>query len=116
MTRSVVVWRSAQWAGVLVTLVLLAGLAIQPDLTLRILWYAVVPALPLVFVLQPTIWRNVCPLAAFNLLGAHVARPPVRRLADAKWAAALGIVLLFALVPARRFLFNTDGLALMGVI
>jgi nitrite reductase (NADH) large subunit len=108
-------WRAAQVLGLLLTLGLLSGLWFAPELSLRILWYAVIPILPAVFLLQPGIWRNVCPLGTLNVLGGHWGR---RKLSD-RWlpaATAIGAVLLLVLVPARRFMFNTDGQALALVI
>jgi hypothetical protein len=55
------------------------------------------------------IWRNVCPLATLNsLTGSSIGS----RQLDAKWvvpAGAVGMLLLYVMVPARRFLFNVDG-------
>jgi hypothetical protein len=110
--RGAGIWKLAQFSGVLLTVVLLAGLLREPDLSLKILWNAVVPLLPAVFLLQPEIWRNACPLATLNVLsGRHVGKRAIGPDA-ARWLGSIGIVLLFVMVPARRFLFNTDGTAL----
>ncbi|MCC6316957.1 MAG: hypothetical protein IT361_04625 [Gemmatimonadaceae bacterium] len=102
-------WRVAQLGGVALTLVLLGGLLTYPTQTLHVLWDMVVPVLPAVFLVNPMIWRNVCPLATLNALpgqrlGSRLPGPGASR---AAWT--LGIVLLFVMVPARRFLFNTHG-------
>lgn len=111
-----VLWRSARWTGLLLTALLLAGLWTHPEPTLRVLWNAVIPILPAVFLIHPGLWRNVCPLATLNTLPgsrSHGLRLP-RQLASR--AAVVGIALLVLLVPARRFLFNSDGRALALVI
>ncbi len=86
------------------------ALALRPEDALRLFWYAVVPALPAVFRLNPELWRNVCPVATLNTL-----RPPrpdgdIRSL-NARWvnvATGVGIGLFFVLVPARLFLLDVD--------
>src|SRR5262245_36331186 len=110
--RATVLWRTAQALGLLLTVALLLGLVTRPELTLKILWNAVVPVLPAVFLVNPAIWRNTCPLATLTMLpgrrsaGRSIGESTVRT------ATIAGIVLLLVLVPARRFLFNTDGTAL----
>lgn len=110
------VWRVAQAGGLILTAVLLAGLFLRSETTLRLLWYAVIPLLPIVFLIQPKLWRNVCPLAT---LGALSSRRGRGRKLDARlirWTIPTGILLLAVLVPARRFLFNSHGPALAVVI
>lgn len=109
-------WRTAQALGVLLTIALLAGLVFRPALGLRLLWYGAIPVLPMVFLLQPKLWRNVCPLATLNALPGRRTRGLRLNAGMARWTTPAGIALLIILVPARRFLLNTDGLALAGVI
>lgn len=102
------VYRAAQYLGALLTLLLLAGLTARPTLSLHVLWDMVIPLLPAVFLVNPLIWRNVCPLATLNSPradgGAMTMDPRVMRRA---WV--VGIALLVVLVPARRVLFNVNG-------
>ena len=109
-------WRTAQFLGVVLTLVLIAALWAVPQTALKVLWDMVIPLLPAVFLVNPQIWRNVCPLATLNdLEGSHAGRSAMNaRTTRAGWV--MGIVLLFVLVPARRFLFNENGPALAATI
>lgn len=109
-------WTTAQWVGIALTGALLAGLITSPELSLDILWNAVIPVLPAVFMVSPALWRNVCPLATLNTLSGHARgkRKTDGRLLTA--AGVVGMVLFFVMVPARRFLFNTDGPMLAGTI
>jgi hypothetical protein len=105
-------WVAAQYLGVGLTIVLLIGLALRPTESLHILWDMVIPLLPAVFLVNPMLWRTVCPLATLNSLsgkrvGKRILDSPLARVS---WI--VGIVLLGVLVPARRFLFNTNGIAL----
>jgi hypothetical protein len=110
-------WRAAQWAGLVLITVLLAALMMFPDATLNVLWNMVIPLLPAVFLVNPVIWRNVCPLATINTLSSKLAgsrRQMGSRIARVAWVA--GTVLLAVMVPARRFLFNTNGAAMAATI
>ena len=108
-------WRAAQWLGLLLTAALLTGLLTRPEPSLHILWDMVIPLLPATFLLSPMLWRNVCPLATLNQLTGRGRGTRLR--GDAlEWAWVFGIALLFALVPARRFLFNEHGAILAGTI
>jgi hypothetical protein len=109
-------WRTAQALGLLLTILLLAGLVTRPEPALNILWNAVVPVLPAVFLLSPAIWRNVCPLATLTMLPGERLGNRIIREGTVRATMIVGIALLFVLVPARRFMFNTDGLALAVTI
>lgn len=108
-----------QVAGVLATLLLVVTLVLRPDSALLVLWNVLIPLVPASLLLSPLLWRNVCPLATFTTAanGAFGRRPLGN--GESLAAGTLGMVLLGVLVPARRFLFNTDGVALavtIGVI
>jgi hypothetical protein len=105
-------WQVGQILGVLLTAGLIYGLWFRPSQSLTILWSVVIPVLPASFLVTPALWRNLCPLASANMaLNRWAKRPAVpRRLAP--YAGGIGIALLALMVPARRFLFNGDGVVL----
>lgn len=109
-------WKAVQALGLAATLALLAGLWLAPGPSLRILWYAVIPVLPAAFLLHPGVWRNACPLATLNMLPGRYSRGLSLGPEAGRSAMVIGIGLLAVLVPARRFLLNTDGPALALVI
>jgi hypothetical protein len=109
-------WRVAQILGVVLTLVLLVGLVIAPKLWLHVLWDMVIPLLPMVFLVNPLIWRNVCPLATVNEFTGRAAGRAAMPMGLMRNGWILGMALLFVLVPARRFLFNENGVALAVTI
>jgi len=109
-------WIAAQWAGVVLTLALLAGLVVRPELSLNILWNILIPLVPASLLVAPTLWRNVCPLATLNLVSNRAGS--VGKLGNG-WlprAGLIGMLLLAVLVPARRFVFNADGTILAVTI
>ncbi len=117
MTRATIgpsqrLWRVGQVLGVALTAGLLYGLWFRPTETLTVLWSVVIPVLPASFLVTPALWRNLCPLASANMALNRLAKRPAvpRRLAP--YAASIGIVLLALTVPARRFVFNGDGVVL----
>jgi hypothetical protein len=109
-------WRAAQWVGVLATVALLIAFLVAPTPSLHLLWDMVIPLLPAVFLVNPMLWRNVCPLASLNDLGGRRRESPTVALAALVPAWAVGIVLLIVLVPARRFLFNAHGLPMFVTV
>jgi hypothetical protein len=98
------------------TVLLVVSLVRWPTPTLNILWNAVVPVLPAVFLLNPLLWRNVCPLATLTTLtGDRIGTRAIASHAVRRTLVA-GAILLMVLVSARRLVFNTDGPALAAVI
>ena len=59
-------WRAVRAVSLLVALVVAALLIVDPDTGLFVLWQAIIPALPLIFMVAPGVWRNICPLATSN--------------------------------------------------
>jgi len=104
-------WKTGQIIALIVTLVVVAGLFLLPDLTLKVVWFAVVPLLPASFLINAGLWRGVCPLATANMLPQRSTGGTL----TGKWiqyAAILGMVLLVVLIPFRRVLLNQNGPAL----
>jgi nitrite reductase (NADH) large subunit len=103
-------WRAAQAGGLIALAGLLAGAWLWPERSLPLFWNVVLPLLPASFLVTPALWRGVCPLATLNMVAN---RPGGRRL-DGRlvpWAGAAGMMLLGLIVPARKFLLQTDGTA-----
>ena len=59
-------WRLIRGASIVVAIAVAALLIFIPDTGLVVMWKIVIPLLPLLFLLAPGIWRNICPLAASN--------------------------------------------------
>lgn len=99
-------WQRAQLVAMAVLIATAYALVAYPDLALRIFWNAIVPLLPLSFLVAPNLWRNLCPLASINLMGAGIGR---RRLNPnvSRAAGVPSIALLAVLVPARHVALNT---------
>jgi NADPH-dependent 2,4-dienoyl-CoA reductase/sulfur reductase-like enzyme/ferredoxin len=107
-------WRAIRLIVFLLGIVEIVALFVAPQLGLDLFFGIAVPALPLLWLVAPGIWRNLCPLAAANqtprLFGF------TRGLKAPRWVAEYGFVIaataFFVLVPARKFLFDSSGPAL----
>lgn len=110
--REAGLWKAAQATGLVLTALLLAGLVLRPEPSLTLLWNVAIPLVPATLLVSPLIWRNTCPLATLNLLSAGRAGTRQQTKRFATYSSLFGILLFYLLVPARRFLFNQDGLAL----
>ena len=109
------IWVTGQSIAFLVTGLVLFGLFFIPDLTLKIVWFAVVPLLPASFLINAGMWRGLCPIASVNMMPKKDAGMAL----VGKWltiASIVGLVLLGLLVPLRRVLLNVDGPALAIVL
>jgi NADPH-dependent 2,4-dienoyl-CoA reductase/sulfur reductase-like enzyme/ferredoxin len=98
------------FAGCLGTVVLLI---LRPSTGLLVFWKLAVPVLPLVFLVAPGLWRNVCPLAGANQIPRRFGFSLAKE-APAWWKEygyVLGFALFFAAATSRKFLFNHDALA-----
>lgn len=103
-------WLSLQAVLLLAGCGILAALLLAPRLGLDLLWNGLIPAAPALLVFVPGLWRNVCPLATVALLPRKLGLSRgvrLRRVTQARIALA-GVLLLFALVPARRVIFDAD--------
>ena len=110
-------WDALRAVSFAAALALCLSLLIEPRVGLFLFWGLLIPLLPLLFFLAPGFWRNVCPLATSNQvprrLGIQRARslPPVVR----AYGFLIPVAAFLALVPARKVLFDSNGLAL-GVL
>lgn len=112
------IWRTLQWISGIAALLLLAILVIAPDIGLFVLWNVVIPSAPALILLAPGIWRNVCPLGSLSLLPARFGLAG-RRHVSARLQGRLhlaGVLLLFALVPLRHVILDTNGMAVAMAI
>jgi len=109
------VWQVSRLAALFAVVALLTGLAVRPDQTLSLFWNVIFPIIPATLLISPLLWRNVCPLATLNMMTNTEATGRVRVSTELSGSRTLGIVLLFALVPARHFALNTEPLALAGL-
>jgi NADPH-dependent 2,4-dienoyl-CoA reductase/sulfur reductase-like enzyme/ferredoxin len=106
-------WHALRALSVATAIGIAVLLLLRPEDGLFILWQLVIPIVPAVFLVAPGLWRNVCPLAALNQLPRlagltrGLAHTPLIR----EYSFVVGIAAFFALVSARKYLFNGDGVA-----
>jgi hypothetical protein len=112
MTRGVkLFWRSLQAAFFAVGVLIVAMLVFDPPVGLYLLWDVLIPVAPLLLVLAPGLWRNVCPLGTFSLLPAHLNWSKGRKISRV-WQQRLllgAIILLLVIVPLRHVVLDVYG-------
>ncbi len=73
------VWRAIRVVSVAALVAICVAAVLDPTDTLTLFWGVLIPILPVVFLIAPGSWRNVCPLAALNQssrnLGCLAPRP-----------------------------------------
>ncbi|ACB34396.1 FAD-dependent pyridine nucleotide-disulphide oxidoreductase [Leptothrix cholodnii SP-6] len=111
-------WRLLRLCSVLGALAVAGLLALRPEQGLPLFWGLIVPVLPLVFMLTPGIWRNVCPLASSNQAPRRLGLiKKINQKTLATGAAfPIGIGLFIAAILARKLMFNTSGVATAALI
>lgn len=110
-------WRTVRTVGVAVAAVIVVMLFVRPAGALFAFWQLVIPVVPMLLILAPGLWRNLCPLATVNqtprLLRWTRALPAPRWLQQ--YGYVIAITLFLVIVVNRKVVFNTNGPAL-GVL
>jgi hypothetical protein len=112
------IWYFLTSISVGVLLGLLYLLIIFPEVTLIYFWNVLIPIVPIILLIAPGFWRNVCPVAYLSQLpqlsglSFNLQFPVFFR----QWAFYIAFVTLFITVLARKFVFNTDAQMLLFLI
>ncbi len=112
-----VTWRIAQVVVFAFGIYIIAMLLLQPEIGLYLLWDVLIPILPLIFVLVPGVWRNICPLATFSML-PHQLNISKKKILSLKWQARFLIIavsLLMIIVPLRHAVLDQYGV-ITGIV
>jgi nitrite reductase (NADH) large subunit len=108
------VWRPGRWAGVAVGVGIAVTAVAYPDAGLKAFWSVFVPIAPLLFLVGPGLWRNLCPMASLNQLPRTLGftRGLTVPAGVARVAPLVSAGLFFAIVPLRKVWLDRDGVAL----
>src|SRR3954469_18515360 len=105
------VWHTLRAASLVGGLVVAALLIAAPKTGLFVMWRVVIPSLPLLFMVAPGLWRNLCPLAASNQTPR--ALKLTKALTAPAWLKEYGYVIAFSgfalFVVLRRFGLDDSG-------
>lgn len=114
-------WHAVRFLSIAALIAIAVGGVVSPTSTLTFFWGIVIPLLPLVFLIAPGSWRNVCPLAGLNqasrYMGVTKQVPAPAWLRDHGFSIATTLFVGIALT--RKVLFNRNGVALtvlLGVV
>jgi len=105
------IWHSLRVLSVVSAFAMAYVLWTNSIVGLQVFWGLAIPLLPLVFFIAPGIWRNICPLAASNQLprAFGISRSATNTTLSQGLAFPIGMLGFFALVTARKLLFNDSG-------
>ena len=111
-------WHVARAISVSGLVALCALLVVRPTAGLYVMWRVVAPTLPLLFIVGPGLWRNICPLAAGNQLPrllrfTRAVKPPPWLRQRGYLVAVIGFL---AIVANRRLVFDHNGPATAAVL
>jgi nitrite reductase (NADH) large subunit len=119
---SVGTWQAIRVVTLLGAIGLAMALVVVPGDALDVMWKGVIPALPLLWLVVPGLWRNLCPLSASNqtprVLGLSKARtaPPWLK----EYGFVIGAGLFIAFVSLRKLGLDDSGpasaLLLLGAL
>lgn len=111
------VWQALRVITLLGTLGFAALLALQPQLGLKLWWGFAIPVVPLLLIIVPGLWRQICPMAFLNqiprMTGTSRAKPLPAKLKNASFVIAVTIFLVC--VALRAPLLNHEG-ALVALV
>ena len=109
-----VVWKVAKTASVGAAVMVVLLLIVAPQIGLFVTWKLLVPLVPLLLLIAPEVWRNICPIAVVHQLPASLGLGGYRRFSARvqRIAPVMAALLFFAIVPMRLTLFNSNGTAL----
>ena len=111
------VWQVLRIASIVGLLVLVAMMFLRPAAGLFVFFQVIVPLLPILFLVAPGLWRNICPLAASNqlprVLGISRGRTAPNWLRNRGYLIA---VTLFVGIAAARLAGLDRSGAAMGIV
>jgi NADPH-dependent 2,4-dienoyl-CoA reductase/sulfur reductase-like enzyme/ferredoxin len=106
-------WHGVRVVSVLVYLVTCVALIVRPAGGIFFFWRIFVPTLPLLLLVAPGVWRNICPVAATNqlprLFGFTKGRAAPAWLRDRGGGYLIAVTLFVGIVASRKVLFNRSG-------
>src|ERR1051325_6417766 len=101
-------WRAIRWVVVVGTLLLAALAFLLPGVGLELFWGVYVPLMPLLFLIAPGIWRNICPLASFNQIPRTLGFTRGLTIPSGlqAYTPLISMGLLFLIVPMRKVVID----------
>lgn len=115
--RKIPLWSFLQIAVFAIGVFIVSMLLIKPVLGLFLLWDVLIPVAPLLLLIAPGIWRNVCPMATFSML-PHKFNFSMDKTLSRKWQGRfliIAILLLMMIVPLRHVVLDKYGL-ITGIV
>lgn len=107
-------WPIVRVCFMVALLCLIVTCFIAPSLATVLFWGVFIGVVPAVIVIAPGVWRNICPLASASQLARKIGITPGLRIPPKvqTYSPLVSASLLLAIVPLRRVLLDSNGLAL----
>ena len=108
------VWIGIRYVAVSFLILLIAISIIWPEWGLRITWNILVPLIPIIILIAPGLWRNVCPIATINQIPQKAGLTFGDSLPDAfrRYSYLIAIGLFVLILSLRHIILNGNGIAL----
>lgn len=106
-------WTVLRWCGVACGLGIAISGIVDPSVGLKAFWGVFVPLAPLMFLVAPGLWRNVCPMASLNQIPRTLGftRGRTLPLRVQQFAPLISAALFLLVVPLRKALLDHNGVA-----
>lgn len=107
-------WHVARWLTLATTVGLMGLMLLQPGVGLPLFWGMVVPMVPLLLVVAPGVWRQVCPMAFLNQ-GPRTLGFSLEKTLPLRWQKAsygIAVSLFVGAIALRDPLLNHSAVAL----
>ena len=111
-------WRAIQYVTFLIGTFIFLALIFYPTLGIHDFWNILIPLAPLLLVLVPGLWRNICPLSFISILPHRLKISRKKRLKVASQGKFMlaGVILLYLILPLRHIMLDTSGPATAAVL
>ncbi|HEY6795258.1 MAG TPA: FAD-dependent oxidoreductase [Kineosporiaceae bacterium] len=112
------VWPIGQAAALATAVAVIALLFLRPDDGLVVWWLWLLPCLPMLWLLAPGLWRNVCPMATLNQLPRRLGLSADRRVPAwlARHAYLVQVAFYFGGISTRALFLDHNGPVLASVM
>lgn len=107
----VLYWRIAQAVLLIIGVALVYLLFFMPTIGINLLWNLIIPVAPLLVLLLPGVWRNICPMGSVGMLPSNLGISRNELMSDKTHTllSFISLILLLVVVVLRHLYLNLSG-------